>query len=176
MTEVIGECSNKDAVCIVGVVIDVSQTPNEIVNTVLVREDGWNEFEEIYEKDFPNFDVQKQSELSCEEGFESDVIGIGWTLGSDNIWYPPVVETIPVPVYENMAVGSFYDRFGGEKFPILMSEDPMIRAFISDTRVRRSISLKAQDTIDGVNYIHSSGFNIDPYMILNTPIQPNELP
>lgn len=162
--------------CITGLIVDESRTPNEVVNLVDVKEDQWDVYVQTYEKDNPALKVLKRSEVQCAEDYTSTCVGIGWTLGAGNLWNPPVVEPVEPIVYENIAVGSFYDRFGAEKWAILMSEDAMIKAFISDTRVRKYISLKAQDTIDGVNYIHTSGFKIDPEMILNTPIQPNELP
>lgn len=79
-------------------------------------------------------------------------------------------------VARNMSVGSFYDRFGSAKWAILSSAEPMIQAFIADTKVRKYISLDTPDTIEGVKYIGTGNFGIDVDKILNDPIQPWELP
>ena len=56
----------------------------------------------------------------------------------------PDVEPEPTPVDPalwRIDVGSFFDRFGDAKISILASENPIVKAMITDASVRKYISL-----------------------------------
>lgn len=75
-----------------------------------------------------------------------------------------------------IAVGSFYDRFGTEKWNILASTNPVIKALISDVSVRKFIDLQRPDLAVALDLVIANGFAIDKSAILNTPCQPGEEP
>lgn len=76
----------------------------------------------------------------------------------------------------HISVGSFYDRFGAEKYSILASTDPLVQALIKDASVRKFIDLDRPDLLTGLQMVQSKGFNIDPEAIVSAPVQPSEKP
>lgn len=75
-----------------------------------------------------------------------------------------------------ISVGSFFDRFGEFKYPILASTNPGVQALIKDCSVRNYIDLNRADLPLGLQMIIDAGFAIDSNAILNNPIQDNERP
>ncbi len=100
--------------------------------------------------------------------------GPGWAFDGA-VFAPP---SIPEPVAENrnISVGAFFDRFGAQKYPILMSLNPGVQALIKDCTVRTSINLDSPQLPYGLAMIVAAGFTIDSAAIINDPILPGELP
>lgn len=83
----------------------------------------------------------------------------------------PPTET---PEQRHISVGAFFDRFGGAKWAILSSPDPLVQALIRDVSVRRYIDLSRPDLLQGLMLVQSKGFDIDPGVIVDAPVQPSE--
>lgn len=79
-------------------------------------------------------------------------------------------------VSRRISVGAFYNRFGGQKWPILASADAMVRALILDSSVRAFIDLDDPDLPAGLAMIQAAGFPIDPEAIMTDEIHSDELP
>ena len=75
-----------------------------------------------------------------------------------------------------MAVGSFFDRFGMYKLAILQSEDPLVKAIVLDSSVRKYINLENPLVAQGLGVLVAKGFEVDVQAILETPISAEELP
>ena len=92
--------------------------------------------------------------------------------------YREVLIVEPEPIVEHpkryISVGSFYDRFGTEKWNILSSTDLMVQAMIKDVSVRKYVDLDRADLLAGLQMIKTAGFNIDPQAIVSAEIQPEE--
>ena len=102
-------------------------------------------------------------------------VGIGWGWNAqDGFIRPPAPDTVPEP--RHIAVGSFFDRFGAEKYNILASTDPVVQALIKDVSVRKFIDLDRPDLLQGLQLVQSKGFAIDPQAIVSAPVQPEEKP
>lgn len=75
--------------------------------------------------------------------------------------YREVLEPLPPPLtwdgagpeYWWIEVGSFYDRFGAAKIPVLASPNPTVQALVRDTQVRKYIDLKRSDVIQFVDFL-----------------------
>jgi hypothetical protein len=59
------------------------------------------------------------------------------------------------PTYWHIDVGTFYDRLGSAKLPILASTDTTVQAIVKDTQIRLFIDLKRQDVADSLTYVSS---------------------
>lgn len=60
-------------------------------------------------------------------------------------------------------VGSFFDRFGSWKLPILASADSLVQAVVKDCTVRKYIDLKDRRTelLQAIGLLQSKGFAVD---------------
>lgn len=103
----------------------------------------------------------------------SDVASIGdvW----NNVTFEPGAAAGPVDTWL-IGVGSFYDRFGDQKIPILASTDPVVQALVKDAQVRKYIDLKRADLPTMLAILNSKGFTVDANAILSVPAAPHELP
>lgn len=107
--------------------------------------------------------------------------GIGWTWDGKTISAPAVTEaapTVSVAKVRYIAVGSFFDRFGDQKWPILSSADPVVQALVMDCSVRTKtgINLDAPDVLGGINLLQSKGFKVSKESVLDAAIKDSELP
>lgn len=57
------------------------------------------------------------------------------------------------PEYQWIEVGSFYDRFGPAKIPVLASADATVQALVRDTQVRKYIDLARPDVQQFIQYL-----------------------
>lgn len=78
----------------------------------------------------------------------------------------------PPPVDERrwrISVGSFWDRFGANKVPILADPDPYVQAFIKDCMVRPYLHLyeRRADIEAGVDLLIGKGYALDKATILD---------
>lgn len=64
--------------------------------------------------------------------------------------------------------GEFFDRFGDQKYAVLSSTDPMVRALIEDVKVREFIDLDDPQLPEGLQMVVDAGFSIDPDVILGS--------
>ena len=89
----------------------------------------------------------------------------------------PTPEPTPEPVLpKHISVGSFFDRFGAQKYPILASTDVMVRALIQDCSVRSYIDLDNAQLPYGLDMLIAAGYAIDKEAILTTPVSSDETP
>lgn len=75
-----------------------------------------------------------------------------------------------------VSVGSFFDRFGADKWQLLADQNPLVQALVKDCSVRRFIDLDRPDLRQALQLLVSAGHAIDPEQILGAPIEPGELP
>jgi hypothetical protein len=80
------------------------------------------------------------------------------------------------PEIRHITVGSFFDRFGDQKWPILADTNASVQALIKDASVRAYINLDDPQVRTGLEMVVSAGHNIDPTAIITAPIQPEERP
>lgn len=80
----------------------------------------------------------------------------------------------PVPEIRRITVGSFFDRFGALKYPILASSDLGVQAVIKDASVRSFIDLDDEQLMTGLNLIVQAGFALDPEQLVSGQIQAHE--
>jgi len=85
--------------------------------------------------------------------------------------YAPI-DTSP----RHITVGAFFDRFGDQKYPILSSADPNVKALITDCTVREYIDLDSSTLPGGLQMLVDAGFTIDPDAVLSAPVQDSERP
>lgn len=105
---------------------------------------------------------------------EQRVAGPGWTYdAATGTFSEPSAEAVTVPRY--ISVGAFYDRFGVAKYGILADTNPMVQALIQDASVRKYIDLDRPDLPVGLQILVDAGHSVDPALIINDDIQPNEL-
>ena len=97
----------------------------------------------------------------------SDVAGIGWTW--DGEFTPPPAPPA-LPQLRHISVGQFFDSFGAQKYPILASDNPNVKALILDCQVRSYIDLDNQSLPAGLAMLVALGFAIDPNAIINQVI------
>jgi len=79
---------------------------------------------------------------------------------------PPIVED---PQAWWIDVGSFVDRLGDQKIPILSSSDAVVQALVKDVQIRKYIDLKNADLASGIDILIAKGFTLDKAKLLNTP-------
>lgn len=86
--------------------------------------------------------------------------------------YREVVQPEPPapPEQRFIFVGSFFDRFGQFKWPILADANPMVQALVKDCQVRRYIDLDNPELPSGLGMLVQAGHAIDPDVVINTPI------
>lgn len=89
---------------------------------------------------------------------------------------PPQPTPEPLPLSKHISVGSFFDRFGQHKYPILASADPMVKALIQDCSVRSYIDLDNAQLPYGLDMLIAAGFAIDKEAILTAPVTASEAP
>lgn len=115
--------------------------------------------------------VEYDAELPQPEHLTAD-----WRLEEISIAaVAPDVEEQPVvvdPALWRIDVGSFFDRFGEAKVSILASENPIVKAMITDASVRKYISLvERKDELTqmlGLIQTLVSGISLDVAAILET--------
>jgi hypothetical protein len=110
-----------------------------------------------------------QSYMIPLASFDNSVIGKRW---ADGEWED--VPQPPVPEVRRIFVGSFFDRFGPHKWPILADPAPMVQALVRDCQVRRYIDLDNPDLPAGLAMLVSAGHAIDPDAVINAPITEDE--
>lgn len=71
-------------------------------------------------------------------------------------------------------VGSFFDRFGTHKWPILADANPMVQALVKDCQVRRYIDLDNPELPSGLGMLVQAGHAIAPNAVINAPITESE--
>lgn len=72
--------------------------------------------------------------------------------------------------------GALFDRLGDQKHDILKSDDPDIRALVTDVTPRRYIDLDRPDLGFGLQMLVAKGFPIDPEAVITAPIRDIERP
>lgn len=82
----------------------------------------------------------------------------------------------PAPQARLLAVGSFFDRFGAHKWPILADTSPVVQALIKDCSVRKHINLDDPQLPAGLDLLVEAGHAIDPAAVLSAPVLPGEMP
>ena len=108
---------------------------------------------------------------------ETETAGVGWTYLDGVFTPPPTPEPTPEPALpKHISVGSFFDRFGAQKYPILASTDVMVRALIQDCSVRSYIDLDNAQLPYGLDMLIAAGYAIDKTAILTTPVSDSETP
>ena len=82
-----------------------------------------------------------------------------------------IVPEPPAPPEQRFIfVGSFFDRFGQHKWPILADANPMVQALVKDCQVRRYIDLDNPELPAGLEMLVQAGHAIDPDAVVNAPI------
>jgi hypothetical protein len=117
------------------------------------------------EKGTPPY-VTRTPVQSIPEGCYALWNGRGWTITS--VPPRPVDETpksIELPIHE------IFDYFGNDKWNILSSQDSIIKAFVLDCSVRKSIDISDNNFQYIIKYmIETYNFEIDPILIRNQSI------
>ena len=98
-----------------------------------------------------------------------DNAGPGYTYDGSTFTAPAAV-----PVLRHISVGSFFDRFGKFKYPILASTNVGVQALIKDCSVRYYIDLDNPELPTGLDLIIAAGFAIDKNLILTAPVLDSE--
>lgn len=89
----------------------------------------------------------------------------------------PEVGTPDTPTApRHITVGSFFDRFGAHKWPILADTSPVVQALIKDCSVRKHIDLDDPQLPAGLCLLVEAGHAIDVQAILTAPVQDGERP
>lgn len=88
--------------------------------------------------------------------------------------YREVPEPPAPPEQRFIFVGSFFDRFGAFKWPILADANPMVQALVKDCQVRRYIDLDNPELPAGLGMLVQAGHAIDPEVVINAPITESE--
>jgi hypothetical protein len=80
---------------------------------------------------------------------------------------PPaeIVEPKP-PVQKVISVAEFFDSFGDQKWNVLSSTDPVVRALIMDSSLRQTIDLDDANIIGVVKHIEVIGIPINVNKVL----------
>lgn len=107
-------------------------------------------------------------------------VGIGWGWNGTSFVAPPAPpepEAPVPPVYVNyIDIGPFFDRFKAQKLPVLINQDPTIKALLSDIQIRKWIDLSLPEVQQAVGYIATVIPAVAPLVpsILATPVQDHE--
>jgi len=89
---------------------------------------------------------------------------------------PPDPTPEPEPVIDPcewlVDIGTFMDRFGASKLPILMSADPLVKALVSDIQCRKWIDLQRADVAQALDALISKSLVTaeQKTAILETPV------
>lgn len=116
--------------------------------------------------------------VNLAPGYEWNYVGVPgreWVAIERN----PAPVVVPVEVAPRyIAVGSFFDRFGTQKWPILSSVDVVVQALVKDCTVRTKtgINLDAPDVLGGVKLLQSKGFAITVAAVIDAPVRESERP
>lgn len=112
---------------------------------------------------------------TCANGERPNWTGHAWVCAVYTAPPEPVAPPAP-PRY--ISVGSFFDRFGADKWPILASTDPLVQALVKDCTVRiaQGINLDRPDVAGGVALLSSKGFTNVTAAVITDPIQESEKP
>ena len=86
-------------------------------------------------------------------------------VGGLSVWRWPNADAAHVDAARLISVGAFFDRFG-----------PLKWAILADASVRKFIDLDNPDLPAGLQIIVAAGHPIDTAAIVETSIQPEELP
>ncbi len=80
-----------------------------------------------------------------------------------------VAPTTLNPAQWRIWVGSFFDRFGAYKIPILADVDPVVQAIVKDATVRRYIDLieRRTELEQAIMLLQSKGHAVDAAVILD---------
>ena len=97
-------------------------------------------------------------------------------VGGLVIWEWPTGDVPQQAVTRHISVGAFFDRFGPLKWAILADTAPTVQAVVRDASVRKFIDLDNPDLPAGLQIIVAAGHPIDTAAIVETSIQPEELP
>lgn len=87
-----------------------------------------------------------------------------------------VVPDPEVQLPRHISVGSFFDRFGVNKWPILVDTNPLVQALIKDCSVRKYINLDDAQLVAGLAMLVNAGHAIEPAAVLGADVQPGERP
>lgn len=82
----------------------------------------------------------------------------------------------PPPLPRLISVGAFFDRFGAQKYPILASDNPGVKALIQDCAVRKFIDLDNPALPYGLDMLVAAGFAVEPNDIISAAITNIERP
>ena len=121
------------------------------------------------------YDVIRKTDLTkaYEYGADAPIEWVDFPFSEfDHVVRPesPVVEQLPIPADRwKIWVGSFFDRFGAYKIPILASADLEVQACIKDASVRKYIDLlgRREELALMIALLQSKGFDLDPVAILD---------
>jgi len=106
------------------------------------------------------------------EGQAWNFTGHAWVAAPLN---PP--QATPAPAApRRMAVGSFFDRFGAAKWPILADTSPIVTALVRDCMARKFIDLDRPDLPTALDLLKQAGHDVDAAQILGEPVQAEEAP
>ena len=97
-------------------------------------------------------------------------------VGGLSVWRWPEITTTSLQSQRHISVGAFFDRFGPLKWAILADTAPTVQAVVRDASVRKFIDLDNPDLPAGLQIIVAAGHPIDTAAIVETSIQPEELP
>ena len=129
----------------------------------------------------PEFIAQIEAEWDHIEALDTlheQGLGVGMGWAWDGRFHPPAVEPVEQPATQaptrRISVGSFFDRFGSHKWPILADTNPMVQALVKDCSVRKFIDLDDPQLSGGLAMLVSVGHAIDPEAILTAAISPSE--
>jgi hypothetical protein len=117
------------------------------------------------EKGTPPY-VTRTSVQSIPDGCYALWNGRGWTITS----------VPPGPINEThksieLSIHEIFDYFGNDKWNILSSQDSIIKAFILDCSVRKTIDITDSNFQFIIKYmIETYNFEINPILIQNQPI------
>lgn len=100
--------------------------------------------------------------------FCPEFVGPGWRYDGQNFLapLPPVIP--PKPYLHFIDKGPFNDRFGPKKLTVLMSADPVVKAFNSDKSDREYIDLERPDVRAAVAYM--AGVELPGVGVMAAPI------
>ncbi len=113
--------------------------------------------------------------IEADEAFMSAQFQPG-TYRLAEVQIQPTVEPVAPVEPRNISVGSFFDRFGTNKWAILADTNPMVQALVKDCSVRKYINLDDPQLEAGLNMLVTAGHAIDVQGIITSAVQPNEKP
>lgn len=154
---------------------------NEAINqvqplvTTYFDESGWLSVEPIEGRST----TAPVPSVNLAPGYEWNYVGVPgreWAAIERNPAPAPAPEAVAAPRY--IAVGSFFDRFGAQKWPILSSVDAVVQALVKDctVRVKSGINLDAPDVLGGVKLLQSKGFAVTVDAVIDAPVREGERP